>query len=344
MPGVGGGGGGVLPPLITINNFAVVTGGSLNISAGETVYLPFYSYYGGSMTDAELFILSTTATSIDWAVMDHDASGAPGNVLASGTWSSPTTGWAVAGLTASLDANQYYLFRLTVNGGSLTLMSPQQTSLIYNMYAHPRPILKYTTLWSLYNTYGYRLWAFMYRIGGTWYGNPLTHSNSGSPLAAPQYGLSFILPYNVRVVGAYVPSTSTTGGTTVSLYACDSMFLPTGSPIKTVSVKNSIGLAGYALVFFDEPVSIQRFSIIVSSGAAASPGYAYDNGTAYDVRLDRVYSFVRSVKYTGSSWQVVVTSNSSVIATQFSPIIDYHDAGSSVPSLVPSVFRGVERW
>jgi hypothetical protein len=359
MPGVGGPS---IGPLFPMNSFYPASGGSGTISAGSVVYLPFYSYAGGVLDLVELYSLSVGSgfTGMSWAVLDHDASnGGPGTVLDSGSVSSGSFGsgvWvSIPVNSVSLSADTYYLFRFSPQGGSLSIMSPQTAPYVLPiMYAHPKPVLSWSgSSWGNYIGNPYRNWSFMYRIGGVWYGQPLTNGNSGVPLSANEWGLSFVLPQELPLLGCIFTETYssplTNIGFTVRVYNCDSStFLPLGSPLVSVQAYPTVmrGISSGEsyrdlLVMFPSVLNLKNFSVVIMNGPSG-PVYAYDAGTGSDLRLNRVYPFVRSVKNVSGSWQVVTNSGTSVIATQIGLLIG-GEGGGSVKGIVPPLFRGVER-
>lgn len=292
MPGFGEGG--FTPNVFSVNSFYGVSGGSGNISDGQTAYLPFYSYLGGALDQFELYILGATFTKLDWAIMDHTAGGAPGSVLLSGTLSN-TTGWVglSLGIGTSLASQQYYLLRLQPTGGSLSLMSPQAAPYaLHTSYSPPTPVLNYSGgTWSHLIGNSYRHWAFMYRVGGVWFGQPLTNANAGSPLYGDKIGLSFRLDSTLPIVGAVVVPATGSGSATVEVYQCDSSFLPTGSPVTSVTVyRTPAAVTGsQMLVQFSDAVQLQNFSIVVSP-VHSNCVYSYDSGTSDATRFDRIWS------------------------------------------------------
>lgn len=344
MPGAGGG---LTPNVFSVNSFYGTGGGTASIADGQTAYLPFYSYQGGTLDQFELYIISGTFTQLNWSIMDHAADGSPGSVLLSGTLSN-TTGWTglPLGTGTNLTPQQYYLLRLQPTGGLLSLMSPQMSPYaLHTSYSPPTVLLIYSSgSWSQLTGNPYRHWAFMYRVAGVWYGQPLTNANQGTPLYGDKVGLSFRLTSPVQVIGAIVVPATSKGSATVEVYQCDSSFLPTGSPVTSVTAYRTVAAITGSQMFiqFGAAVELQNFSIVVSP-VLSNCAYSYDEGTSDATRFDRIWSHVRSVRYSGGSWSVAITSPTKpLLYTQLVPVVSFYGQAAA-PMLVPTVYRGVER-
>jgi len=359
---------GVQNPIQT-NGFTA-SGGDGTVGTGSAVYVPFYSFSGGELTDVEFYASysSSTPVAFGWSVYAHSASGGVGAALA------PTSGWGTFTVVPSdqhsgnqysdsgwfranlqvipsgdtwvgptLEPNRYYLFAVSCNVG-FTWKAPSVSSGVWeHLWAPPHVLLRYQSgAWLQLESPSYRYWAFRYFLGGAWYGQPFTNSATFSSVSAA--GISLRLPSQALLYGAILNIGSTSGGpVTVLVYEVGTDFLPSGSAIYSLSTYTTPAVGGgQVYVHFGSGINVQNFAVVVS-GSSFTPNYLYTDST----RFQSHWGFARGVYRTNTSWYVLSDSPNSGslgLYTSVIPIFSISSGASTSPvGLVPATFRGVER-
>lgn len=301
---------------------------STTLAAGETYYLTFPSQGGGALTQIDIAVEARGAalTSLDWAIMDYDANGGPGTVLASGSLTTVTAAaWNSISISGvNLDARKTYLLRLTPVGDTVTIRA-HGAGYTPSYYVHTfRNVVYRLYQWSgtAWTFVASRYYCIIYAVGGTWYGNPFTTSDNSPSSSLNEAGNSYVLSSPVTLIGAFVAFSAGTGSHTVRLYECGADFLPTNL-LETVSKPPTV-----SRVIFSQTYTLSRFTITIQG--AGSIGGGHDAYSADASRVNAACPEIRAVQCDGTSWQIATTVSGKQLVCAWRaimPIVDITGGG-----------------
>lgn len=296
---------------------------NIAFSAGTSYYIPVYSFGGGGLTLIDIGVggKGASLSELQWEILSYSG-GAPGSSLASGAiQGSGITASQWLSITISsvtLSPYTWYLLKLTPVGDTFTIQSYASGWAQTHLVLHSRHVQYRILTWSgtAWTAVGSKYLSVIYQVGNAWYGNPFTVADNGPQASGNGAGNSYLLDKSVAVVGAFIMVSNGSGTYTVNLYECGADFLPSGSPVRTVTVPQT------APAVYWEPYQASRFSIIVvdSSRFIRSVRDSYSGDAS---RLNAVCPEIRGVNNSGSGWQLTTISGKQIVVAGIYPIIEY---------------------